>query len=83
MLDAAAHLVVIQSSDIILKVKTTIHQAQNNRLSTELLRGDTGNKINEFVQNSAIFRGIEPLFKNPLNLYQIEVSYFYKPAENI
>jgi hypothetical protein len=39
ILATAAHLVVVQTSNIIHKVKATIQQAQNNRLSTELSRG--------------------------------------------
>jgi hypothetical protein len=52
-----------QSSDIVHKVKSTIQQAQNNRLSTKLLSSDKINKIHNFVQNSAIFRGLEPPIK--------------------
>jgi hypothetical protein len=37
----AAFQIVVQTEDIMHKVKSTIRQAQNNRLSTELLRGDT------------------------------------------
>ena len=83
ILATAAHQVVLKSSDIIHKVKATIQQAQNNRLSTELLRGDTINKIYDFVVSSASARGLEPLIKNPSDLYQVEVSYFFKPAENM
>jgi hypothetical protein len=36
---SAVHQIVLQTSDIIHKVNATIQQAQNNRLSTELLRG--------------------------------------------
>ena len=83
LLASAAQQVVLKSSDIIHKVKSTIQQAQNSRLSTELLRGDTINKIYSFVLKSASTRGLEPLIKNPSDLYQVEVSYFYKPAENM
>ena len=69
MLATAAHQVVLKSSDIIHKVKSTIQQAQNNRLSTELLRGDTINNIYDFVIKSANARGLEPLIKNPSDLY--------------
>ncbi len=45
ILATAADQIVLQASDIIHKVKTTIQEAQNNRLSTELLRGETVNKV--------------------------------------
>jgi hypothetical protein len=41
ILASAAHQVVIQSSDTIHKVKSTMLQAQNHELSTDFLRGDT------------------------------------------
>jgi hypothetical protein len=83
MLATAAHQVVIKSSDTIHKVKAAIQQVQNNRLSTKLLRGDTIYKIFNFIQNSANRRGLESLIKNPPDLFQVEVSYFYKRAENM
>ncbi len=39
MLASASHQIMLKSSDIIHKVKSTIQQVQNNKLSTELLRG--------------------------------------------
>ena len=74
---------VIKSSDTIHKVKVTIQQAQNNWLSKELLKGDTINKIFKFIVISVSNRGLEPLIKNLLYIIQVEVSYFYKPAENM
>jgi hypothetical protein len=76
-LSPAAHQVVLQSSDFMYKVKATIQQFQNNRLLTELLRGEIVDKIFAFRQASAIARKLKPLIKNPFNLYQIEVSYFF------
>jgi hypothetical protein len=53
ILAKAAHQVVIKLSETFHKVKANIQQVQNNRLSTELLKGDTINKIFKFIQNSA------------------------------
>ncbi len=75
MLATAAHQVVIKSSETIHKVKATIQQFQNNRLSTELLKEDTINKTFYFIQDWAIERGLEPLIKNPSDLFQVEVSF--------
>jgi hypothetical protein len=50
-------------------------------LLSELLIGDTINRIYDFVINRANDRGLETLIKNPSDLYQVEVS--FKPAENI
>jgi hypothetical protein len=41
ILATVAPQVELQTSDIIHKFKSTIQQAQNHRLSTEILRGDT------------------------------------------
>jgi hypothetical protein len=76
MLAKAAHQLVIESSNIIHKVKSTIQQAHSNRLFTQLLKGDTINKIFEFIQKSASDGGLEPLIKKPSDLYQVKVSYF-------
>jgi hypothetical protein len=42
-----------------------------------------GDKIFKFIQNSSSERGLKPLIKNPSDLFQVEVPYFYKPAENM
>jgi hypothetical protein len=78
MLATAAHQVIIKTSDTICKIEATIQQVQNKRLSTEHLKGDTINKIFKFIQDSACARGLEPS-----DLFQVEVSYFYKAAENM
>jgi hypothetical protein len=52
ILVTAAHQILLQPSDIIHKVKATIQQAQNNRLSTDLLRGETKNKIYDFIKTT-------------------------------
>jgi hypothetical protein len=82
MLVTVPHQVVLKCSDIIYKIKSTIQHEQSNRLSTELLRGNTKFCFG-FVVQSANIRGLEPLIKNPSDLFQVEVSYFYKPAENM
>jgi hypothetical protein len=48
ILATAAHQVVVQTLGTIHKVKATIQQAQNDRLSTELLKGETVNKIFDY-----------------------------------
>jgi hypothetical protein len=40
VLVTAAQQIVLQTADIMHKVKSTIQQAQNNRLSTKILRGE-------------------------------------------
>jgi hypothetical protein len=52
-------------------------------LTAELLKGNTMNKLFEFVVKSASVRGFEPLIKNPSDLFQVDLSYFYKAAENM
>jgi hypothetical protein len=58
ILTTAAHQIVLQTSDIIHKVKATIKQAQNNKLSPV-------NKIFDFIKTSASAKGLEALIKNP------------------
>jgi hypothetical protein len=60
-----------------------IQQAQNKRLTTEFLRGDSVSKIFDFKKESASARVVDPLIKNPSGLFRVELSYFYKPADNI
>ncbi len=40
ILATAAHQIVLETADIMHKVKSIVQQAQNHRLSTELLRGE-------------------------------------------
>jgi hypothetical protein len=82
MLATAAHQVVLKSSDIFHKVKATIQQAKINRLSTELLRGDTINKICDFVVNSAGLRGLEPLIKISLTYIKWKYLIFINLIKN-
>jgi hypothetical protein len=56
ILAKAAHQVVLQSSDIMHKVKAKIQQAHNDRLSSELLGGET-----KFFANNAMARGLKSL----------------------
>jgi hypothetical protein len=49
----AAHQIVLQNAVIMHKIKSTIQQAQNKRLSTELLRGEAINKFFCFIKTSA------------------------------
>jgi hypothetical protein len=65
--------VVLQSSNIMHKVKAAIKQIWNKRLSTKLLRGE----IYDFMEEGAIARGLESLIKNSSDLYPIEVFNFY------
>jgi hypothetical protein len=74
MLAMAGKQDVIKSPDTIHKVKAAIQQVQNNRLSTELLRGDTINKIFDFIQNSANTRGLEAPIKIYLNRFKWKTS---------
>jgi aspartate 1-decarboxylase len=84
ILATAAQQVVLQTAGIMHKVKSTIHQAQNNsRLSTELLRGDTVSKIFDFLTKSTSAKGLNLLISNKSDMYQTELSYFCKPNENI
>jgi hypothetical protein len=53
-LATAAYQVVLQLSVFMHKVKATIQQAQNNKSSTDLFKGESVNKIFEFVQASDI-----------------------------
>ena len=64
-------------------MKETIQQAQDHKLSPELLQVKTINKIFEIIQKSASKRGMNPLIKNPSDLYHMEVSYFFNPEDNI
>jgi hypothetical protein len=79
----AAHQVVFKTADVIHKVKAKIQQAQNSRLPTLFLRGDTVNNNFVFIRESASARGLDPLIKNPSYLFKVDVFYFYKPAKNI
>jgi hypothetical protein len=59
---------------VVLQLSATIQQTQNNRLSTDFLRGETVNIMFYFGQASGIAKGLEPLMNNLFDLYQIEVS---------
>ncbi len=74
---------VINPSDTIHKVKSTVQQVQNNMLSKEFLMGNTIKFFFEFFQKIASDRGLEPLIKIPSDLFQVEMSYLYRPAKNM
>ena len=74
----AANEVVLKTASIAHKIQATIQQAQNHKLSTELLSGETITKIYEFIQTTAKDRGLQPLIYTTSDLFQIEMSYFYQ-----
>ena len=81
ILATATHQIMLQSANIIQKVKSTIQQAQHHKLSHELLQIKTINKIFEIVQNCASVKGMNPLIKNPSDLSHMEVSYLFNPKD--
>jgi hypothetical protein len=83
ILATAAHQVVLQTLNIIHKVKATIQQTQNNRLSTKLLRGETVNKFFCYIIESAFAKGMDLLIKNPLIYTRQNCLISIKPDENM
>jgi hypothetical protein len=71
----------LKTADVIHKVKVTIQQAQNNRFSMKLLRGVTVNKIFHLKEKVPEQEVEILLSKNPSDLFQVKVPYFYKPAK--
>jgi hypothetical protein len=47
------------------------------------MRGETVSKIFDYIKESVKAKCIKLLIKTPSDLYQMELSYFYKPDENI
>ena len=80
---AAANQLIFQALDVSNKVQATIQEAQHSRLSTQLLQGETVNKMYHFLDQAAKTKGMELLITKSVDLFQIELSYFYREEDQI
>ena len=83
LITSSANVLIFQCWDIVNKVQSSVQQAQQNRLSTSLLEGKTINKMFKFVQTAAENQGMQLMINKPVDLFQIELSYFYRPEDKI
>ena len=63
LLALAANTLVFQTTDIARIESATVQQAQMNTISTDLLKGDTINKMFNFLDEAAKEKGIQFLIK--------------------
>jgi hypothetical protein len=63
MLASTANALVFQTTDVARIVSATVQQAQMNRLSTDLLKGTTINKMFNFLDKAAKEKGMQLLIK--------------------
>ena len=83
ILSTAANLLVFKTYDVSKKILATVEQAQNNKLSTQLLQGQTINKMFNFLEKAAASKGMQLMIKKATDLFQTELSYFYKPLDKV
>ena len=83
MITSASNVLIFQTWDIVNRIKDTVQQAQFNRLSASLLEGATVNKMFQFVEIAAKSKGMDLMIKKPVDLFQIELSYFYHPQTKV
>jgi hypothetical protein len=72
----------MQTNAISNKFINTIQQLQLKRLSPDFLQGSTINKLFAHLQNIAHHGNMDFLILAPSDLFQIDVSYFYKSHQN-
>ena len=78
---SAADQLVFQASHVSNRIQATIQQAQHSRLSTQLLPGETMNKMYKFLEKAAKTKGMDLLITQAVDLFQIDLSYFYKEED--
>ena len=81
MLASAANLLVFQTNMVEEKIQSTIQEAQNNRLSTQLLEGTTINKMFNFLVQKAKESSMDLMITRPSDIFQMDTTYFYKQEE--
>ncbi len=82
LLLSATQDVTMQTTAISNKFTNTIQQLQVKRLSPDFLQGDTILKLFRHLQNIAHNGNMDLLISAPSDLFQIDVSYFYKSHQN-
>ena len=83
ILASAANQLIFQAIDVSNRIQATVQEAQHNRLSTQLLPGETIVKMYKFLENAAKEKGLELLISQPVDLYQTELSYFYREEDQM
>ena len=81
MLASAANLLIFQTKLVEEKIQSTIQEAQNNRLSTQLLEGHTINKMFNFLTEKAKQSSMNLMISRPSDIFQMDTTYFYKQKE--
>ncbi len=72
LLASAANSLVFQATDVARVVSATVQQAQMNRLSTDVLQGQTINKMFDFLNTAAQQKGMQLLIKKSVDLHQFQ-----------
>ena len=78
LLFIAAQEIISKTTTISDDLLSAIQQVQMNRLSTNFLQGSTINKIYNHLLKTASSQNMELLISRPSDLFQIDVSYYYK-----
>ena len=78
LLVSASQDITFQTNAISDKFLSTIQQLQLKRLSPNFLQGETINKLFLHLQQKAHANNMDLLINAPSDLFQIDVSYFYK-----
>ena len=81
LMASAAQNIVFKTDKVTDKLLDGIQQLQVHRLSTNLLLGKTVTKIYMALKEKAENQHMELLISAPSDLFQVEVSYFYKPEK--
>ena len=82
LLVSAAQDVTMQTNSISNKFLNTIQQLQLKRLSPDFLQGTTIKQLFTHLQNIAHQGNMDLLISAPSDLFQIDVSYFFKSHLN-
>jgi hypothetical protein len=82
ILVSACQGITFQTNSISVKFLSTIQQLQVKRLSLNFLQGSTVLELHKHLQLKAQNGNMAFLISAPSDLFQIDVSYFYKSPTN-
>ena len=66
-----------KGNDAVTRITNMVQQAQNKRLSVDLLTPDTLKQLYEHLEDQADKQGLELLISKPSDLFQIDTSYLH------
>ena len=67
----------IRMQSIVNKISSAVDSAQNHRLSSRAINGETLTNLFKYLQNEALKDGSDLFLSHPSDLYQVDTSYLF------